>query len=219
MNIKSTIYNEVARVTKALVHPSRLEILELLAQREWSVEELANALGMPIGKCSRHLQLLKEARLVNAVRHGLFIHYSLAGDDVGDVHSSLIRLAENRLAEVDRLMRTMATKDDVPSVSTEKLLSMIDDGTILLLDVRPRNEFDAAHLKDAVSIPLDDLATAYRKLPKDRPVVAYCRGPVCVLAVDAVRFLRSKGFDAYRYEESVRDGRTSGLAVVSTPNI
>lgn len=216
MTTKSAVYNEVARLVKALAHPSRLEIIEMLVQRTWSVDELASALGMPIGKCSRHLQILKDARLVSTDRSAQFIHYSLADDAVADVHTALIRLATARLAEVERLMRGDADAADVPSVTSDTLKSMVRRRRVVLLDVRARDEFDAAHLKDAVSIPLDDLASAYRKLPKDRPVVAYCRGPVCLLAVDAVRFLRSKGFDAYRYEETVRDGKAAGLPVEST---
>jgi rhodanese-related sulfurtransferase/DNA-binding transcriptional ArsR family regulator len=214
MNRKAPIYTEIAVLVKALGHPTRLEILELLGQRAWSVEELADAIGIPIANCSRHLQQLRDARLVVAERRGLFVHYSLAGDDVADVHTALIRLAENRLAEVERLMRSDAD-DAAPSVSTVELRRLISRRTVVLLDVRPRAEFEAAHLADALSVPLAELRTAYRKLPKDKTVVAYCRGPVCALAAEAVRFLRSKGFEAYGYDESVRDSRLRGLAVRS----
>lgn len=213
-HFKERVYGEIARIAKALGHSVRLELVELLLQRAWTVEALAVAARTTIGNCSRHLKVLKDAGLVRSRKVGQYVWYELAGDDVARVHSAVINLAERRLADVEKLLRrTSENYPTVPTITREELAGLIQTEEVVLLDVRPEEEFRAAHIDRAASIPLDALPERYTELPTDRMIVAYCRGPVCRLAVDAVRFLHERGFRACRYDESVVDWRTGGLPV------
>lgn len=201
---KSAAYAELAGVGKALASPARLEILELLAQAPRSVEVLASELGQSTANTSHHLQLLKRSALVKARRDGLHVVYSLAGDDVGAILAALQAVAARHVAALDKLTREFfETVDEVEALDRSALLQRLEAGTVVLLDVRPAREFAAGHLPGALSAPLDELEHRVSKLPRDRTVVAYCRGPYCTFSAEAVQRLRALGFEARRTEVAV----------------
>jgi rhodanese-related sulfurtransferase/DNA-binding transcriptional ArsR family regulator len=211
---KDAVYGQIVRVTKALSSPKRLELLDLLAQRPWTVEELANESDISIANASQHLKVLLAAQLVHATKKGLFVEYSIGGDLVSALARAVRLVAESQLADIERISRTFANgREEFESIDRSTLLARIDDGSAILLDVRPAGEFAAGHLKGALSIPVSELASRLRELPRDQQIVAYCRGPYCLFASDAVRVLRAKGFDAIRYEESAADWKAIGLPV------
>ena len=215
---KDTIYEQLGRVGKALASPRRLELLDLLCQGPRTVEALANEAGQSIANTSQHLQVLRAARLVEAEKHGLFVTYRLADEKVCAFYRELRTLAESRLHEIQAITRQFLEKrGEMEPVDRDALVSRIRSGEVTLLDVRPSEEFEAGHIPSAVSVPLAALESRLADLPHDREVVAYCRGPYCVLAMKAVEVLRAKGFRAVRMEEGVPDWRARGLPVeVST---
>jgi rhodanese-related sulfurtransferase len=212
---KRRVFAELARVGKALASGVRLELLDLLAQGPRSVDELARLSGQEVANTSHHLQVLRGARLVDVERRGTRSVYRLSGEDVGLFLTSLHRLGEANLAEVERAALELAESGPHEEIDRATLAARVRRGEVALIDVRPAEEYRAGHLAGALSVPLPDLAKRLAELPADREVVAYCRGPYCVMAVEAVRLLRRRGRVAHRLEDGVWEWRARGLAVVS----
>ncbi len=199
---KKRIFAQLARMAKALAHAHRLDLIEALGQGERSVEELAETVGLPVANASHHLQVLKDGGLARARREGVRIYYALADDDIAAILAGLGRVAGRRLAEVDRILREeFASRDDAQPVDRKELLRLAKADEVTVLDVRPEGEYQAGHIAGAVNIPLPELARRLAELPRGKQVVAYCRGPYCLLSFDAVRRLRAKGFRARRLAE------------------
>jgi rhodanese-related sulfurtransferase/DNA-binding transcriptional ArsR family regulator len=214
---KDALYEQLARVGKALAAPRRLELLDLLAQAPRTVEALADQTGMSVANTSQHLQVLRGAGLLESAKEGLFVTYRLASPDVADFCMRLRDLAESRLAEMERVKRQFfATDEEIDAVGGKELLDRVRRGQAVLLDVRPTEEFEAAHISGAISIPHDELKRRLGELPKRREIVAYCRGPYCVFAIEAVKLLRARGFKAGRIEDGVAEWRARGLPIEVT---
>lgn len=211
---KNGVYEQLSRVAKALAAPKRLELLDLLCQGPRTVESLAGQAAISVANASRHLQVLRAARLVDAEKRGLYVEYRLADDDVCRFYVSLRALATSRLAEIDLVTRAfMERRGGLEEVHREELIRRVRSGEVTILDVRPVEEYEAGHIPGAISMPIADLKARWTDLPKDRDVVAYCRGPYCVMAVDAVSLLRRKGFKAHRLEQGVADWRARGWRI------
>lgn len=214
---KDQLFEQFARIGKALANPHRLELLDLLAQGERSVEDLGREAGMPVANTSRHLQELRAARLVEVRREGLYGYYRLAGDGVFEVWRAIRDLGEARLAEIDRLVGTYLTdRESLEAVCAEELLAKTREGDVIVLDVRPQEEYRAGHIPGAHSVPLERLEAYLEEIPKDREVVAYCRGPYCVFSDEAVALLRSHGYQARRLADGLPDWRAAGMPVETT---
>jgi rhodanese-related sulfurtransferase len=211
---KNGIYEQLSRVGKALAAPKRLELLDLLCQGPRTVESLAGQAAISVANTSRHLQVLRSARLVDAEKRGLYVEYRLADEEVCRFFVSLRALATTRLAEIDLVTRAfMERRGALEEVRSEELIRRVRSGEVTVLDVRPAEEYEAGHIPGAISIPIADLKARWSDLPKDREVVAYCRGPYCVMAVDAVTLLRKKGLTAHRLEQGVADWRARGWRI------
>jgi rhodanese-related sulfurtransferase/DNA-binding transcriptional ArsR family regulator len=211
---KDQIYGQFARIAKALAAPKRLELLDLLCQGPRSVEALAREAALSAANASQHLQVLRAARLVEAEKKGLRVEYRLADEEVCRLFHSLRGLAEMRLAEVERVTRTyLQERGAMEAVSGEELLKRVRGGEVTVLDVRPAEEYRAGHLPGALSLPLSELEKRLAELPRRREVVAYCRGPYCVMAIEAVTLLRENGFRAHRMEQGVAEWRARGWRV------
>ncbi len=211
---KDRLYEQFARAAKAVASPKRIELLELLAQGEHTVEALAHATGMGVTNTSAHLQVLRQARVVAARKDGTKVFYRLAGDEVPAFLVALRDLARSRLAEVDEVVRDyFMARDALEPVSRIELVERANRGDVVILDVRPRDEFAQGHIPGALSVPLSDLDGALGRLPKRAQIVAYCRGPYCVLAPQAVERLRAKGFKARRLADGMPEWRLAGLPV------
>lgn len=211
---KDAIYQQFSRIGKAVSSPKRLELLDLICQGEKTVETLSRETGLSIANTSQHLQTLRGARLIAAEKEGLYVKYRLADERVGDFFRSLRVLAEHRLAEVDMIKhRFLEGRQGMEPVNRDDLLQRVVKGDVTVLDVRPVTEYRTGHLPGALSVPLDRLKELLDDLPEDQVIVAYCRGPYCVLAVRAVEVLRQSGFNAVRLEEGVQDWRAMGLPV------
>jgi rhodanese-related sulfurtransferase len=211
---KDSIYEQFARLGKALSAPKRLELLDLLCQGPRTVEALAEQAAISVANTSQHLQVLRAARLVETEKKGLYVEYRLAGDEVCSFFLALRGLAESRLAEVEQVAREyFEARGAMEVVETEELLRRVRSGEVTVLDVRPPEEYRAGHIPGAFSIPVGELKARLKELPKDREVVAYCRGPYCVMAVEAVELLRKKGFKAHRMEQGVVDWRARGWGI------
>lgn len=215
---KQGIYEQLARIGKAVASPHRLELLDLLSQGPRTVEPLAEAAGLSVANASQHLQVLRAARLVEATKHGLFVEYRLADAAVERFYLGLRDLAEARLEELQDAARAyLGDRGAMDAVDREQLLQRVRDGEVTVIDVRPEHEYLAGHIPGALSVPLAELKKRLAELPKGREVVAYCRGPYCVMAVEAVDLLRRRGFHALRMEEGVADWRARGWDVEHTP--
>ncbi len=211
---KDAIYEQFARLGKAISAPKRLELLDLLCQGPRTVEALAEQAAISVANASQHLQILRAARLVGAEKKGLYVEYRLADDEVCRFFLALRGLAETRLAEVDRVTREyLEARGAMEPVAGEELLRRVKKGEVTVVDVRPSEEYEAGHIAGALSIPLGELRARLKELPRGRDVVAYCRGPYCVMAVEAVELLRTKGFKAHRMELGVVDWRARGWRV------
>jgi rhodanese-related sulfurtransferase/biotin operon repressor len=212
--MKTRVYQQIARVAQALASDARLQILELVAQGERSVESLASMTGLSMANCSKHLQALRQAGLVEARKEGLRVYYSLSGDDVSRLLIALRTVAELRVAEVERLLRTwLAHRDEMEPVPAAELLERAKKGLVTVLDVRPPEEYAAGHLPGAINVPVDKLEGYLSKLPKRREVVAYCRGPYCLMSFDAVEKLRKRGWKARRLQDGFPEWRAAGFPV------
>ena len=214
--MKRAVYEQIARISGAAAHPVRLELLELLAQGDRTVEALATQTARSVATTSHHLQILRRARLVDAEKSGLYVTYRLADSLVGQFLLDLRRLAESRLAEIQHITRQyLEERGELEAVDNGELVTRVRDGAVTVIDVRPREEYVAGHIPGALSIPLPDLAARARELPRRRAIVAYCRGPYCVMAIDAVALLRRLGFKAERMEHGVPEWRARGWRVES----
>jgi rhodanese-related sulfurtransferase len=211
---KDRLFGQFARVGKALASPKRLEIVDLLAQGERTVEEIARETAMSVASASQHLQVLKAARMVEARREGLYIHYRLADEDVFRTWQAVRALAESRLAELDGVVEAyLQDREELEAVDAAELMERLSDGNVVVLDVRPEEEYRAGHIPGALSVPVDALEAALQTLPRDQEMVAYCRGPYCVFSDEAVAFLRSHGYRARRLRQGLPDWRAAGMPV------
>lgn len=211
--VKALLFDQFARISAALGSGRRVEILDVLANGERSVESLAVAVHLSVANTSRHLQVLKDAALVSSRREGNRVLYRLAAPEVYEFWVTLRSLAASRLAEVERLVRTyVGERDQLEPLTREELQRRIEAGEdLLILDVRPREEYLAGHIPAAVSVPVDELQWRLSELPPDRQVVAYCRGPYCAFAPDAVRFLRRQGLAAGALEDGLPEWSAAGF--------
>ena len=211
---KDRVYEELARITKALANPHRLEIIELLAQGDYPVEQIAIQTSLSVANASQHLQVLKTAQLVAISRNGNFIHYRLANTNVFKAWKALRELGVDRIASIEKLVRDFRqSKFKLESVTIDGLIEKIDNGKVTILDVRPEIEYRNGHIANAISIPFDELSDRLRELPKRGEIIAYCRGPFCVFADEAVAMLTKAGYKATRLEEGYPDWSSMGLPV------
>lgn len=211
---KERLYGQFARVGKALASPHRLELLELLAQGERTVDDVASEVGMSMANASQHLQGLREAGLVESRKQGLFVHYRLADDSVVELSKAIRTVAERRLAELGRIVRDhFGDRADPEPVAMKELLARARAGKVVILDTRPTSEFAAGHIAGAFSVPVDDLKRKLAELPKSKEFVAYCRGPYCVYADRAVEMLKESGRRARRLDGGFPEWKLAGLPV------
>ena len=212
---KQAVFAALAEIAQALGHPHRLELLEHLGQGERSVEELAARAGLTFANASRHLQILRRAALVATRRDGKRVLYSLAGeDDVIALLKALGRVGERNAAEIERVMAAyFRARDAMEPVTRKGLIKRLRDGLVTVLDVRPETEFASGHLPSALNIPWPDLKKRLAELPKEREIVAYCRGPYCVLSFEAVALLRARGYTVHRLEDGFPEWKAAGLPV------
>ena len=213
-SLKDLLYEQVARIGKSLASPKRLELVELLAQGEKSVEMLAAQAGIDMGLASAHLKALREARLVVTRREGKYIYYRLSGPDVSQLWVAMRETAEEHLLELRVALEQMTSQPNtLVSESRESLLEKARQGEIVVIDVRPVSEFNAGHLPFARSLPLDELEKRLADLPKDRAIVAYCRGPFCLMSDEAVALLAAKGYRVRKIRDGVSEWQAAGLPV------
>jgi rhodanese-related sulfurtransferase/DNA-binding transcriptional ArsR family regulator len=213
-NFKHDLFTQFAVVGKALSNGNRLELLEFLAQGERSVEDLATVSGLNVANTSRHLQQLRQAGLILNRKEGLKVFYRVSGDDVIELLDALRNVAERHVADVEKLVNTYLTvKDSLEPIPREELLARVQDDLVTVIDVRPTVEFAAGHLPGATNIPLSELEKHLVQFDPEQEIVAYCRGPHCVLAFDAVAKLREKGFKARRLQDGFPEWKTAGLPV------
>lgn len=212
---KDAIYGQLARIGKAVSAPKRLELLELLCQGPRTVEALANQASISTANASQHLQILRAARLVDAEKRGFHVEYQLTDDKVSDFFLRLRTLAETQLIEIRHIARQyLQAREAMEPLWGEELLRRVRRGEVLVLDVRPVEEYRAGHIPGALSVPVAELKRRLKGLPKDREIVAYCRGPYCVMAVEVVALLRKRGFNAQRMEQGVIEWRARGWRIV-----
>jgi ArsR family transcriptional regulator len=213
---KRALYAQLARVAKATASPARLELLDLLAQAPRTVDTLAHLLGQPLANTSHHLKVLRQARLVETTRSGQFITYHLVDPSVADLLVHMRAIADARLTEIGAITRTYVQRRGLlEPVDQAELFRRVEAGDVTVIDVRPATEFEAGHLPGAISMPLDELERRLQELPRDRDVVAYCRGPYCVMSFDAMALLRAGGFTAHRLEAGVVEWRARAARVQS----
>jgi rhodanese-related sulfurtransferase/DNA-binding HxlR family transcriptional regulator len=212
--IKNHLYEQVARLGKAIASPKRLELIELLCQGEKTVEVLAAQAEISVKLVSSHLKELRLAHLVETRKDGKHVYYRLASDSIADLWVTLRTEAEQRLVELQVALASLVSHgDDLESLDRYAILKKAKSGAVLVLDVRPQEEYDAAHLPHARSLPIDELKKRLAELPKDTLVVAYCRGPFCLMAKDAVELLRKEGYRAMHLTDGVAEWRAQGLPI------
>ena len=215
-DFEKAVFEQTARLGKAFSSATRLEILALLEQSPRTVQVLADQLDQSAANTSQHLKALKDARLVESEKDGLHVTYRIADEKVGRTLRMLEELAEDRLLEMKEVVeRYFSDHQAVESVEGDELADRVEDGEVTLIDVRPREEYEAAHLPGAISVPLEELEDRIGELPQDREIVAYCRGPYCVMSAEAVETLRERGREAIRLEDGVSEWRERGLRVES----
>jgi len=211
---KDAIYEQFARIGKSVSSPKRLELLDLLCQGPRTVEVLAKESNLTVANASQHLQVLRASRLVAAEKEGLYVIYRLADQTVCEFFRTMRVLAESRLAEVEQIKRRfLEGREGMEPVDRNALLELVRKEAVTVLDVRPVEEYNAGHIPGAISIPLKELQLRLLDLPRDQEIVAYCRGPYCVLSIQAVEMLRSRGFQAVRLEEGIQDLRAMGFPI------
>ncbi|WP_159888676.1 ArsR/SmtB family transcription factor [Paenibacillus puerhi] len=205
---KDDVYRQFARIGKCLSSDKRLELMHLLSQGPKSVEKLAQATEMSVANVSRHLQILLDANLVKFNKKGTYVIYTLASPKIADFLTSLWRISEMQLADIGRIKNDfMSQSGDVQVLSLDEVLTRMEEGSIILLDVRPTDEFETGHIPGAISVPMEDLHEYLTKLPREIEIAAYCRGPYCVYSAQAVEKLRQEGFTAFRLEAGVFEWR------------
>ena len=213
-NFKDRLYGQLARLGKALSSPHRLEMLELLAQGERTVDSLATEIGLSLANASQHLQALRQAALVESRKDGLFVYYRLADPDVFELSKVIRAVAERRLAELDRLVHEhFGNRADAEAVPMDELLKRARSKQVVVLDTRPASEYVAGHIAGAISIPVEDIQRRLKELTKGKEYVAYCRGPYCIYADRAVEILRAHGRRARRLVEGFPEWRSAGFPV------
>jgi DNA-binding transcriptional ArsR family regulator/rhodanese-related sulfurtransferase len=211
---KERLYGQFARIGKALASPHRLELLELLAQGERTVESLANEIGLSLANASQHLQALREGGLVESRKQGLYVHYRLSDPSVFELSRALRSVAERRFAELERLVRDhFGDRSDPEPVEMDELVERARKREVVILDARPANEFAAGHIAGAISVPVDEMQERLRELPRTREYVAYCRGPYCIYADRAVEVLRAGGRRARRLLDGFPEWKAAGLPI------
>jgi rhodanese-related sulfurtransferase len=211
---KDAAFSQFARVASAFGSPKRIELIDVLAQGERNVETLAAETGLSVANTSRHLQVLKGAGLVSSKKTGLQVVYRIAGPEVVEGYRTLRRIAEVRIAELERVTNEFfGTLDGVEPIGRDELLSKVRTGDVTVIDVRPIAEYQNGHIEGAISLPLEELARHLEEFPPDREIVAYCRGPYCVLSLEAVRLLRRQGRKAIRLEDGFPEWLDAGLPV------
>jgi rhodanese-related sulfurtransferase/predicted transcriptional regulator len=216
-HFKDQLYEQFARIGKALSNPHRLELVELLSQGERTVEDLAAEANLPIANASQHLQVLRAAQLVDVRREGLYAYYRLSDERVFRAWQVLRELGEQQLAEVGRLVESfLQDRSPLQSINAAELIERIEAGDVLVLDVRPELEYRSGHIPQARSIPVDELETRLSELPRDQEIIAYCRGPYCVFADEAVMLLQKHGYRVRRLVEGLPDWQALHLPVEST---
>lgn len=213
---KDKVYDELSRITKALANPHRLEIIELLAQGDYSVEQISIQTNLSVANASQHLQVLKTAQLVDVTRDGNFIYYKLANANVFKAWKALRELGVDRMASIEKLVNDFRhSKFKLESVTIDELIKKMNSGKVTILDVRPENEYRQGHIANSVSIPFSELSERLKELPKRNEIIAYCRGPFCVFADEAVAVLTKAGYKAKRFEEGFPDWAVMGLPIES----
>lgn len=218
--LKDLLYEQVARIGKAFASPKRLELLEMLAQGEKSVEALTAELAIDVKLASAHLKALRDANLVQARRDGKYMFYRLSGDDVAQLAVALRTVAEEHLVEMRlALQQLMAEPDYLVKTSRSDLLQQARSGQVVVIDVRPQSEFDAAHLPFARSMPLAELEQRINELPQGVDIVAYCRGPFCVMSDAAVKLLLARGYSAKKTTDGISEWQAAGFAIESTSTV
>jgi len=217
---KDAIYEQFARIGKAVSSPKRLELFDILCQGPRTVEVLAKETSLTVANASQHLQVLRAARLVETEKEGLFVIYRFADQAVCEFFLAMRVLAESRLAEVEQIKRQFLDgREGMEPVNREALLELVRKGAVTVLDVRPTEEYNAGHIAGSISLPLKDLEQRLSDLPRNQEIVAYCRGPYCVLSIQAVEMLRAKGFEAVRIEEGIQDFRALGFPIAVTEEV
>lgn len=212
---KNELYGQFARISRALANPHRLELVDLLAQGPRTVENLAREAGLSVANTSQHLQILRTAQLVSVRREGMYSYYSLANERVYSAWRALRDLGEQQLAEVQRVVHSfLDARDQLDPVGKDELLERLQAGDVIVLDVRPEQEYQAGHIPGARSVPVAQLESRLAGIPKDQDVIAYCRGPYCVFADEAVALLRAQGYQARRLADGLPEWRADGLPVV-----
>ena len=212
--IKSDLFEQFARVGKALSSGKRLQMLEYLAQGERSVDALARMTGLSVANTSQHLQQLRQAGLASSRKEGLYVFYCLTGDSIVRLLAALRVVGEEHLAEVDKLIKLyFQSKDSLEPVPAKELLQRAKTGVVTVLDVRPPEEYAAGHIRGAINVPLAELTRRLHEIPSDKEIVAYCRGPYCLLAFEAVAQLRKKGRKARRLEDGFPEWKSAGLPI------
>lgn len=211
---KQRLYQAIGRVAAALGSAGRLQILEFVAQRERSVDALAAMTGLSVANTSKHLQALRQAGLVRARKEGVRVYYALAGNDVSLLLAALRGVAEHRAADVEKMLQDwLAHRDELEPVAAREVLKRARAGLVTVLDVRPAEEYAAGHVPGAINVPVDKLEGYLSKLPKRKEIIAYCRGPYCLMSFEAVAKLRRRGFKAKRLEDGYPEWRAAGLPV------
>ena len=211
---KNKVYSELAGIVKAMANPRRLEILELLAQGVYSVEEIADQTDLTIANASQHLQVLKRVQLVETHKDGTYVYYHLADQNVYKAWRSLRDLGMERIAEIDRILKQFREpKRTLESVTSEQLAERMKNREVIVIDVRPKSEYESGHIEGALNLPVEELKHELKNLSRESEIVAYCRGPFCVFADEAVDLLIREGFKAKRLEEGYPDWMLEGLPV------
>lgn len=211
---KDKVYGELAKITKSMANPHRLEIIELLAQGEFSVEKIAEHTHLSIANASQHLQVLKAAQLVSISRQGNFIFYQLTNDNVFKTWKALRELGVERISSIEKIVKEFRkSQSDFEAVTINELVEKIELGNVIIIDVRPESEYKQGHIAHAISIPLEELPKRLKELPKRKEIVAYCRGPFCVYADKAVDVLIKSGYRAKRLDEGFPDWKSKNLPI------
>ena len=209
---KDEMYNGLSKLLKALSNPYRLEVIEMLSQGEKSVEGIVNATGMSIANASQHLQVMKNSNIVKARKEGHYVYYSLINNEILSLYHQITKYAVNEIAELEKILnRQREDNKSINAVSLDELDSMIEDEHVLLMDVRPSVEFEFGHITGAISVPMNELMTQLKSITNDKTIIAYCRGPFCVLADEAVKLLSEQGYNVRRLDDGYPEWKMKQL--------